>query len=267
MISVIIPSYRNPKYLDLCLHSLLTEQKNSNEVIVIIDGYVDESKWVIDKYKERVGFIEFPENRGLQSGLNYGVWNATNEKILIVNEDNVFSRNWDEILEEGYDENNVTTINQVEPVGPSIYKFPINDFGGTESSFKYDEFQEWEQTIRNDETTPDGEIFPFLISKRNYMIVGGFDTFYQSPFICDWDFFLKLEMLGVKFERTHRVHFYHFGSKSTKNRDDKKESSDDFHQGEGMAYQMFEYKWGFRPQNGLNNSKKPRGIINGVNYK
>tara|TARA_B100000287_G_scaffold409008_1_gene435944 strand:- start:59 stop:862 length:804 start_codon:yes stop_codon:yes gene_type:complete len=267
MISVVLPSYRNPKYLDLCLHSLLTEQKNSNEVIVIIDGYVDESQWVIDKYKDKVGFLEFEQNRGLQSALNCGVWNATNDKILIINEDNVFSSGWDEILEKEFREDVVVTINQVEPEGPSMYGFPINDLGKTEDTFQYDKFQEWEEGIRRDENTPDGEIFPFMISKRNYMMVGGFDTFYGSPFICDWDFFLKLEISGVKFERTHKLHFYHFGGKSTKHRDDEKEVSDNFHRGEAVAYQMFEYKWGFKPQNGLNNSKKPSGIIKGVNYK
>jgi len=68
MISVIIPSYRSSKYLDLCLHSLFEGQISpSNEVIVIIDGFVEESKWVIEKYKARVGFLEFEENKGMQT--------------------------------------------------------------------------------------------------------------------------------------------------------------------------------------------------------
>ena len=37
-------------------------------------------------------------------------------------------------------------------------------------------------------------IFPFAMYKKDYMIVGGFDTMYKSPFICDWDFFLKLDL-------------------------------------------------------------------------
>ena len=50
------------------------------------------------------------------------------------------------------------------------------------------------------------------------MIVGGFDVMYQSPFICDWDFFLKLDLNGIKFTRTHKANLYHFGSTATKNR-------------------------------------------------
>ncbi len=266
MISVVIPSYRSPKYLDLCLHSLLTEQVNQNEIIVIIDGFVDESKWVIEKYKDRVGFLEFPENRGMQAGLNFGVYNSSNEKILIVNDDNVFPHKWDEVLETYNVDKTVITPNQIEPDGPGMFYFPVRDFGRTEDSFRYDEFIDWEQSIRSDRDTPDGEIFPFLISKKNYMMVGGFDTIYNSPFICDWDFFLKLEMMNTEFKRSHRLHFYHFGSKATKNRDTAKQDEDMFRSGESEAYRMFEYKWGFRPQNGLNNSKLPNGLVKGINY-
>ena len=51
MISAVIPSYRSPKYLDICLDSLLNGQVNDNEIIVVIDGFVEESQWVLDKYK------------------------------------------------------------------------------------------------------------------------------------------------------------------------------------------------------------------------
>ena len=52
MISVVVPSYRSPRYLDICLDSLLDGQVNDNEIIVVIDGFVDESRYVIDKYKD-----------------------------------------------------------------------------------------------------------------------------------------------------------------------------------------------------------------------
>ena len=267
MISVVIPSYRSPKYLDICLSSLFEGQTISNEVIVIIDGFVEESQWVIDKYSDRVGFIEFPENRGMQSGLNFGVYHASNEKCLIVNDDNVFPYQWDKVLEEYDVTDTIVTPNQIEPDGPGMFNFPVKDFGRNAIDFDYGDFVNYEQSIRKDEDTPDGEIFPFFFLKKNYMMVGGFDTIYNSPFICDWDFFLKMEMMGIKFIRSHKLHFYHFGSKATKNRDTDKQDETMFRSGEGEAYQMFEYKWGFTPRNGINNSKKPNGIIRGINYE
>ena len=39
MISVIIPTYKSPEYLDLCLKSVFEGQKNKNEIIVVADGF------------------------------------------------------------------------------------------------------------------------------------------------------------------------------------------------------------------------------------
>ena len=79
MISVVIPSYRSPKYLEWCLYSLIEQQVNDNEIIVVIDGYVEESQTIIDKYKTKVSFLEFDENRGMTHAINFGVYNATQE--------------------------------------------------------------------------------------------------------------------------------------------------------------------------------------------
>ena len=39
MISIIIPTYRNPEYLDICLKSAIEQQHHSNEIIVAVDGF------------------------------------------------------------------------------------------------------------------------------------------------------------------------------------------------------------------------------------
>ena len=128
MISVILPTYRNPKYLDLCLKSIIRGQTNQNEIIVVLDGYAEESEEVINKYKG-INVIAFPENKGMQHALNVGVWNATSEKILIINDDNVFPKDWDSILLENYDpETDVVTPNQIEPYDSMFRQFIKYDF-------------------------------------------------------------------------------------------------------------------------------------------
>ena len=191
MISIIIPTYRNPNYLDICLKSCIEQQHNKNEIIVAVDGFIDESKAVLEKYKEQINVLDLGKNQGMQSALNYGVMNATNEKIFIVNDDNVFSKDFDLEIEAQLKEKNVLTLNQIEPEGPGIFNFPVKDFGRNPEEFKYDEFIKYEQSIRKDELTIDGGIFPFAMYKKYYMAAGGFDVMYKSPFICDWDFFLK----------------------------------------------------------------------------
>ena len=263
MISLIIPTYRNPKYLDICLRSAVGGRVNkNNEIIVVVDGFVEESKEVLDKYKNKIQVLPLEENQGMQMALNLGVMNATNERIMIINDDNVLCAGWDSIWAD-MSEGEVITINQIEPTGPGIFNFPVKDFGRTPEEFDYDGFMQYETTISSNEVSDDGGIFPFVLFKKNYMMVGGFDTLYKSPFICDWDFFLKLELAGCKFTRTHSQHFYHFGSTATKNGNE----GEAFRATEAPAAQTYIYKWGTPPGIYENNSHIPKGkLIKGIQF-
>lgn len=268
MISVIIPTYKNPEYLDLCLRSVVDGQKNENEIIVVVDGYVDRSTEVLSKYKG-IHTIEFEENRGIQSAMNIGVWNASSEKIFIINDDNVLPDNWDTRLEEQYDPNLILTINQIEPTGPGLYNFPVLDCGQTPNEFNFKKFTDAETSLSHKNLTDNGNIFPIFLNKKWYITVGGFDTFYNSPNWCDIDFFMKLQMIpNLSYARSHYVHLYHFGSVSTR----KSGESDKFRALESQASQQFYYKWGYLPnlfENAMkhNNSKLPYDgqTIRGIN--
>ena len=162
----------------------------------------------------------------------------------------------------------IITPRQIEPTGPSIFDFDIKDFGTDAKSFDYDSFCEYEMSIKEDSYNRfknSGEIFPFMMKKKYYMAVGGFDLIYPSPFICDWDFFLKLELISCIFKMTFSTHFYHFGSKATKNRDDDKEKQE-FTESEVVASQIFYNKWGFQPLRHENNSHSPGDTINGITF-
>ena len=263
MLSLIIPTYRNPEYLDICLKSAIENQVNQNEIIVAVDGFIEESQHILDKYKSDIQILDLGQNQGMQTALNLAVYNATNEFLIIINDDNVLSKDWDQLILDKAQEGFVFTINQIEPTGPGIFNFPVKDLGKHPNEFKYKEFLEYELTLRKDDLTLDGGIFPFVISKKDYMIVGGFDNLYQSPFICDWDFFLKLDLNGTKFYRINNLHFYHFGSAATKN---GKEGTQ-FKATEHPAAQVFIYKWGITPQLFENNSHRPKGNnIKGINF-
>lgn len=257
MISVILPTYRNPKYLDLCLQSLTEHQTNQNEIIAIIDGYVDENKEVMEKYPT-VSWLPFEENMGFQTAINYGVWNSSSEKIFVINDDNVFPHAWDIRIEETYHPNKIVTVNQIEPTGPGMFNFPVVDCGQTVETFNMENFLAADKYLSKPLFTDDGNIFPFLMNKRWFMAVGGFDTYYNSPNLCDWDFFAKLELIPtVTYTRTHNTHVYHFGSVSTK----KNAESHSFRERERFAMQQYEYKWKEPPYNGPNNTKHRRKFV------
>lgn len=292
MISAIIPTYRNPKYLDLCLKSATeNRQEDKTEIIVIIDGYPEESMDIVEKYND-INVIPIDKNMGMQYALNLGVINATNPFVFICNDDNVFPVDWDtrmqgaiyESAERSWSlfkmdsidaENIVITFNQVEPA-LSIFNFVTKDLGTTADTFRYQDWLAYESQLTpfpQDTFTPNGRIFPFTVSKRWYMTVGGFDTMYQSPYWCDVDFWLKLELTNqLKFQRYRGCHFYHFGSIATKNRGDAE--AEMFKRSESSAAATFHYKWGFLPNlveaaQHHNNSKLPLGIdkVQGIYFK
>lgn len=265
-VSLIIPTYRNPQYLDLCLRSAVECRRNpSNGIIVVVDGFVDESRHVIAKY-EGIQGIYFTQNMGMQYAINAGVMQATTKYVLVINDDNVLPKHWDTRgLEEidkvenlGHDRW-VMTVDQVEPTGPGMFEFDTRDFGQSAQSFQYESWLTFEeQHSRNGSIAQNGHIFPFIIQKKYFLAIGGLDTYYGSPNVCDWDFFLKLELLGFSFPRTHALHLYHFGSVATK----KNAEAQRFREREAKAFAEFEWKWGAKPYNapGTNSKVNPGGF-------
>lgn len=269
MITAIIPSYRNPDYLDLCLKSatenMVAPVNGATEIMVILDGFVDESQEIVEKY-DGIRVLALPENKGMQYAINVGVMQANNPYVFVLNDDNVFGTEWDdrlrdEIIEFDYsgsswDQKFVMTVNQVEPIGPGMFHHHIKDIGQDVGTFRYDDWMEYEKEIAADGKAEftGGGIFPFIVKKKHFMAIGGMDTFYNSPNICDWDMFLKFELLDFWFPRTYGVHLYHFGSVVTK----KNSESAEFAQRQSNAMAEYAWKWGANPYNEpKTNSKVP----------
>ena len=82
--------------LDLCLESATKGQKNFNQIIVVVDGHYDINKEVLYKYDSvrggSIDILDIEQNVGLCRGTNLGVMNAKHDKVLIVNDDNVFPK-------------------------------------------------------------------------------------------------------------------------------------------------------------------------------
>jgi hypothetical protein len=142
-----------------------------------------------------------------------------------------------------------------------MFNFPVMDLGQSVDTFLYEQFLDNETKLASQQITSDGHIFPFVIKKKHFMAMGGLDTFYNSPNICDWDFFLKLELLDFTFPRIHSLHLYHFGSVSTK----KNAESATFREKEQAAIEQYMWKWGASPYNeyGTNNKIPPNKQFRG----
>jgi len=252
MISVIIPTYKSPEMLDLCLRSCVEGQQNKNQIIVVVDGFYDLNKEVLEKWSEHIDILNLEQNVGLCRGTNLGVYNAQHDKILIVNDDNIFPLNWDIHLEKDYVENSVLSPNQIEPHPSMFPQFHIKDLGKSVDTFDLKRFQEYEKTLNEVvyKKTPEetGSTLPIFISKIDYLKVGGWDENYEQGMVADWDFFLKCQLVGLKMFRTYNCHFYHFSSISV--------NGEKRRQAEANGHEYAKYKWGNYIKHNLNNNLK-----------
>lgn len=253
MISVIIPTYKEPEALDLCIQSAIEGQHcKDNQIIVVVDGYYEINREVIEKWQHAINVLDLPQNLGMIKATNLGVYNASHDLVLVVNDDNVFPRNWDTHLMHAYKPNSVVSPNQIEPYPSMFRQFIIQDLGKTISEFNLYKFWEFSESVSKDEFDLSGSTYPFLISKEDYLRVGGLDEGYPGPWVVDWEFFLKCEMNGMQMIRSYHAQFYHFVSLGTKTPSQATESR----MKEDLCHQYFKYKWGtYAQHNPVTNSK------------
>jgi len=260
MITTIIPTFNVPHALDLCLRSAIEGQRNKNEILVICNGNYEKNKTVLEKHKQHINLIRLEDNIGTVKANNLGAFRAHFNKLLFVNDDNVFPKDWDLKLEGLPKKNTVVSPNQIEPYNSIFRQFVIEDLGRNPETFNLDFFWEREQEISKQNLEPTGSTFPILINKIDFLKVGGFDEMYPSPsgFVSDWDFFMKCEMNGMDMIRSYNCHFYHFVSVSSKSAEDAEKSR----QYEKNCHEHFRLKWGtYAEHNPDNNSKMLSALI------
>jgi len=248
MISVIIPTYKSPQMLNLCLRSAIEGQQNKNQIIVVVDGFYDLNKDVLDQWSDSIDILNLETNQGLCRGTNLGVYNAKHDKVLIVNDDNVFPKHWDSILELNWVDGSIISPNQIEPYPSMFSQFHIKDLGKNIYEFDLDKFWEYEKSISTEKQDGFGSTLPIFMSKLDYLKIGGWDENYELGMVADWDFFLKANLNNIALIRLYNLHFYHFASAST--------NGNARQTAETNGHNYAKYKWGSYIQHDPVNNQK-----------
>jgi glycosyltransferase involved in cell wall biosynthesis len=241
MISVIIPTYKEPDVLDVCLKSAIQGQMEKNQIIVVVDGYYDLNKEVLEKYSDDIEVLNLEDNVGLARATNLGVYNAKHDLILIVNDDNVFPMSWDTGLLSSYIPNTVIAPNQIEPIPSMFEQFHIANLGRDPKTFKLRTFWDYEISVSRNVQETTGSTLPIFMAKKDYMKVGGWDVDYPGAWVVDWDFFLKCSLAGLNMIRDYKTHFYHFVSVGTEATTEEQISK---REKEVACHEFAMYKWG-----------------------
>ena len=88
-VSVIIPAYNGALYIAKAIESVLAQDYNNYEILVIDDGSKDNTQEVVNKYQDKVKYI-YQENQGVAQARNRGLEIAQGKYIAFLDQDDFF---------------------------------------------------------------------------------------------------------------------------------------------------------------------------------
>lgn len=95
-LSLIVPVYNVEDYLDECLKSIVNQDYDNYEVIVVNDGSTDKSLKIAKKYEKKYSKlikVFDKENGGLSDARNFGIEKASGEYLFFIDSDDCVTSN------------------------------------------------------------------------------------------------------------------------------------------------------------------------------
>lgn len=92
-ISIITPCFNRASHISICINSLLDQSYMNWELILVDDGSTDQTKDVVDTYKDdRIKYF-YKENEERSIARNYGLTKASGDYILFLDSDDYLPSN------------------------------------------------------------------------------------------------------------------------------------------------------------------------------
>ena len=213
MFSIIIPTYNNLNYLQLCLKSLNKNSQNKYEIVIHVNQGTDGTLEFVKKNNLLYTYSQI--NIGVCKAFNQAVKKSTKNYIILAHDDMYFCPGWDLVFKDELNKipGNINFFLSGTMIQP--FKSYINlDCGDKVENFnekklldelpkiKFDNFQgtHWQ---------------PSLIARETWDKVGGFSEEFSPGLGSDPDFNMKLWNIGVRlFKGLGNCRVYHFSSLS-----------------------------------------------------
>ena len=115
--SIVIPMYKVEDFIDLCINSVLNQDYNDYEIILVDDGSPDKSGSIADRYARENDNITVihQKNGGLSSARNAGIDAAKGDYIILLDsDDSLISGSLQELSSKMTDEVDVFYANVVK---------------------------------------------------------------------------------------------------------------------------------------------------------
>jgi len=217
MFSIVIPSWNNLAYLQLCVESVRRHTQVPYEILVHLnDGSDGSLAWV---KAQGIKYTQSEKNVGVCLALNHIVAQAAHDWVLFMNDDMVAAPGWDTAFAAAIQSVDTDlalffgTLIQPENGGNDI--IIKQDFGSSPDNFDEAKFlREFALDTRADKEGAGAQ--PTLFHKKWWTMVGGYSLEFSPGMSSDDDLMMKFCVAGCRtFRIVSAARFYHFGCKST----------------------------------------------------
>jgi len=215
--SILIPTWNNLDYLQLCLKSLESNSHFNHQFIVIVnegtDGTLD---WI--KKQENIDYVYTPKNIGICYALNACRSLIDTDYVVYANDDMYFLPNWDKPLFDEIQKINhkrfMFSATMIEPSSKNACAV-IKNFGTDIKSFCETELLLQQSSLERADWS--GSTWPpNVVHIDCWDLIGGMSIEFSPGMYSDPDLARKLWEIGVRiFIGKGNSLVYHFGCKST----------------------------------------------------
>ncbi len=216
--SILIPSWNNLEFLQLCIRSIRSHSVVPFELIVHLNEGKDGSlEWL--QGQADIAYSHSETNVGVCHAMNAMRTLARADYLLYINDDMYTLPGWDILLKQAIeacsDEYFFISSTMMEPRAQSTCSIEAN-YGTSISTFEearlLAEYQSFDKPDWHGATWP-----PNVVHKKLWDAVGGYSTEFTPGMYSDPDFSMKLWQAGVRlFKGLGQSRVYHFGSISVK---------------------------------------------------
>lgn len=91
-ISVITITYNSEKTIEETIKSIICQDYDNLEYLIIDGGSTDDTLKIVDKYRSKISFVLSEPDKGISDAFNKGIINATGEIIGIINSDDLLEK-------------------------------------------------------------------------------------------------------------------------------------------------------------------------------
>ena len=103
-ISIITVCFNSEKHLEEAIQSVINQDYENKEYIVIDGGSTDGTLGIIEKYRDKIDYFVSEQDKGISDAFNKGIRAATGDLIGICNADDQLASNCLQILADNYED-------------------------------------------------------------------------------------------------------------------------------------------------------------------